>query len=124
MALQRQEQQLEHGPEDWFGNATKRATPDRPSKDSRTISFGKSIGAGRQYSQSKGGSPSLLARLGDRVDGSWLSRVEGDSHRPPNGPRNDHDNRRRYQERPSKESYSERYYSHQGSRYKGGYGRG
>ena len=34
------------------------------------------------------------------------------------------DNRRRYEERPFKEPYSERHHSDQGSRYKGGYGRG
>ncbi|KIM46209.1 hypothetical protein M413DRAFT_441278 [Hebeloma cylindrosporum] len=124
-ALERQSQTLEDDPDDWFGSATKRDASNRPSRDSRTMTFGRSVGAGRQYSQPQNGaSPSLLARLGDNVEGSRSSRVERRHHRRPNGPRIDRDSRHRYEERPSKKPYSERHLSDQGPRYRGGYGRG
>ena len=124
-ALERQAQQLEDDPDDWFGSTTKPDASTRPWKNPRTISFGRSIGAGHHHSQPKdGGPPSLLARLGDYVEGSRSSRVERQRHRRPNGPRIDHDNRRQHEQQPSKKPYLEKHYTDQGPRDKGGYERG
>ncbi|KAF8165373.1 hypothetical protein B0H34DRAFT_235907 [Crassisporium funariophilum] len=127
---EKQAQQVDDDPDDWFGNSAKRSIgSSRPNGESKKITFGKSIqDGGRKYTPPApvNNPPSLLSRLGDDYQhqnsrSRPADRVEDRSHSSRN--RSDRHARRPDSSGSSRYSDRRRQYADSGPRYKGGYAR-